>query len=765
MDPEPLPRKLVAILYADVAEYSRLTGEDEDATHRRLADNLDLLTATVDSYGGEVMNFAGDAALAKFEAIVDALSCAARIQSEIKVRNDELPDDRKVQFRIGVNLADVIEDRHEIYGDGVNVAARLESLAAPGRICISESVHSAVGNKLPFDYEFLGEREVKNIATAVKVYQIHLKPGADLPEPTGTSKKKRQTRRQMAVAAGVALMVSAGGILAWFEPWDSQEDSGSTERTAFSLPDKPSIAVLPFENMSDDPKQEYFADGVTEDLTTDLSKLSGLFVVARDSTFAYKGKPLNVQQVAKELGVRYVLEGSVRRSDGQIRINAQLIDAFSGGHMWAERYDASMTDIFALQDKVTQNVVTALAVRLTGPERRQQEKNGNPKAYDAFLRGRAYFNLSTPEDYAKALPYFEKAIQLDPGYPRAHAWLAAMYWNLWNEDWQATLGMTADQAIAKLEYHLEAAMADPTPMAHSIASALYAAKGRYDEAIAQSNRSILLDPNSAIGFKGLGRILNKSGRPAEGLEVIKKATRLDPRGDDGGDDTYRIGESLFLLGRYDEAVKMFLTYVNRSGDEEWGSLLLAANYAQLGRTKEAQAAIARFDEIRAKRGLRPYTLAEFDDWAFAPSVREQYRESLRKAGMQPGASSSPVFAGVNLAPNDVEGATTIDAARARALLDEGVTFVDVRGKDPAWESGRIPGAVHLHLYHDFSEEKLTKVVAKEDPLVIYASGLRSRESGAASARAVSWGFENVYYFHEGFPGWRGAGYAVEVASQ
>ncbi|MDJ0982503.1 MAG: adenylate/guanylate cyclase domain-containing protein [Kiloniellales bacterium] len=765
MDPEPLPRKLVAILYADVAEYSRLTGEDEDATHRRLAQYLDLLTATVDSYGGEVMNFAGDAALAKFEAIVDALSCAARIQSEIKIRNDELAEDKKVQFRIGVNLADVIEDRRDIYGDGVNVAARLESLAAPGGICVSESVHSAIGSKLPFEYEFLGEREVKNIVSAVKVYQIHLKPGAELPEPTGVSKRKRQIRRQVAVAAGVALMLSAGGLVAWFEPWETAERASPLDRTAFEVPDKPSIAVLPFENMSDDPKQEYFADGVTEDLTTDLSKLSGLFVVARDSSFAYKGKPLNVQDVARELGVRYVLEGSVRRSDGQIRINAQLIDGFSGGHLWAERYDASMTDIFALQDKVTQNVVTALAVRLTEPEREHQEKNGDPKAYDAFLRGRAYYNLSTPEDYARALPYFEKAIQLDPGYPRAHAWLAAMYWNLWNEDWQATLEMTADQAIKKLELHLEAAMADPTPMAHYVAAAFYAAQGRYDEAIAQSNRAILMDPNSAIGYKGLGRILNKAGRPEEGLEVIKKATRLDPRGDDGGDDTYRIGEALFLLGRYEEAATMFRRYIDRSGDEEWGSLLLAANYAQLGRTKDAEAAIARFDEIRAKRGLRPYTLAEFDDWAFAPSVRERYRESLRKAGMQPGASSSPVLAGVNLAPNEVEGAMTIDAARAKALLDEGVTFVDVRGKDPAWHLGRIPGAVHLHLYHDFSEEKLTKLVAKEDPLVIYASGLRSRESGAASARAVSWGFENVYFFREGFPGWRGAGYAVEVASQ
>ncbi len=425
-------------------------------------------------------------------------------------------------------------------------------------------------------------------------------------------------------------MLSAGGLLAWFEPWESAEAPGPAEMTAFSVPDKPSIAVLPFENMSDDPKQEYFADGVTEDLTTDLSKLSGLFVVARDSSFAYKGKPLNVQEVARELGVRYVLEGSVRRSDGQIRINAQLIDAFSGGHMWAERYDASMTDIFALQDKVTQNVVSALAVRLTGPERQNQEKTGDPKAYDAFLRGRAYFNLSTPEDYARALPYFEKAIQLDPGYTRAHAWLAAMYWNLWNEDWQATLGMTADQVFEKLEFHLEAALTEPTPMAHYVAAALFAAQGRYNAAIAQSNLAILLDPNSAIGYKGLGRIMNKAGRPAEGLEVIKRATRLDPRGDDGGDDTYRIGESLFLLGRYEEAAKMFRRYIDRSGDEEWGSLLLAANYAQLGRTKEAEAAVARFNEIRAKRGLRSYTLAEFDDWAFTPSVREQYRREPAK---------------------------------------------------------------------------------------------------------------------------------------
>jgi len=414
---ERLPRKLAAILYADVAGYSRLTGEDEDATHRRLAEYLDRIAAIIERHGGRVMHYAGDAVLAMFEAVIDALTCAAQVQSDLKTRNEDLPDERKIEFRIGVNLGDVIEDRDDIYGDGVNVAARLESLAVPGGICISESVHTAVGNKLPFDYNFLGEQEVKNIAQPVSAYHAHLKSDAVLPEPRGAPRRVKQMQRAVTVAVVVVLVV-VGGALSWFKPWKPREELASIERMAFPLPDKPSLAVLPFTNMSDDAKQEYFVDGMTEDLITDLSKLSGLFVISRNSTFTYKGKAVEVRQVAEDLGVRYVLEGSVRRVGDQVRVNAQLVDATTGGQLWANRYDDQFDNIFALQDRMTKKIFAALAVNLSAAE---QEKLGhketyNIEAYDAFLKGWEHYRRWTPEDFRIALSFFQRAIELDPQY-------------------------------------------------------------------------------------------------------------------------------------------------------------------------------------------------------------------------------------------------------------------------------------------------------------------------------------------------------------
>ena len=322
---ERLPRKLAAILYADMAGYSRLTGEDEDATHRRLRDYLDLIATTIESHRGQVMHYAGDAVLARFDAVVDALSSAASIQDELKNRNTDLPDERKVQFRIGVNLGDVIEDRGDIYGDGVNVAARLESLADSGGICISESVRTAIGKKLDLAYESMGEQNVKNIEEPVRAYKVAL-----------TVEEKTQTT--------------------------------SPTKPTLELPDKPSIAVLPFDNMSGDPEQEYFSDGITEDIITELSRFSSLFVIARNSSFAFKGQSIDVKSIARELGVRYMLEGSVRRAGNRLRINAQLLDTEMATHIWAERYNGSTDDIFELQDEITRNIVGSITPQIESAE-------------------------------------------------------------------------------------------------------------------------------------------------------------------------------------------------------------------------------------------------------------------------------------------------------------------------------------------------------------------------------------------------------------
>jgi TolB-like protein len=436
------------------------------------------------------------------------------------------------------------------------------------------------------------------------------------------------------IAAAAVFVVAVGGVI-WWQPWAPDVEPASIERMAFPLPDKPSIAVLPFTNMSGDPEQEYFADGITEDLITDLSKISSLFVIARNSTFSYKGQQVKVKQVAEELGVRYVLEGSVRRAGDQVRINAQLIDSTTGGHVWAERYDGSLIDVFALQDKVTQNIVTALAVNLTAEERKRQARNetDSPEAYDAFLRGWARYRLYTSEDLAKSVPYFEQAIQLDPNYGRAHAALATVYWESWINDWVKSLGMSFAEVNAKARRHLEEALKDPTPLAHRVAADMHSAAGRWDEAIAEAERAVALDANDPDGYEAMGKVLVRAGRPAEGLESIETAMRLDPQ----SDYLYRLGGAQFHLERYDEAAVTLLRATKRNPGVARNFLLLAAAYGQLGREQEAESAIETFNKMRAKAGQHLLSLADIGGWWFKDSAtRERLREGLRKAGLPEG---------------------------------------------------------------------------------------------------------------------------------
>ena len=381
-----LPRKLAAILYADVAGYSKLTGEDEDATHRCLSEYLNLIATTIKSNHGKVVHYAGDAVLAKFEAAIDAVSCATAIQGLLAERNEDLLDNRKLQFRIGVNLGDVIEDRGDIYGDGVNVAARLESLAEPGGICISESVYSAIGTKLGLSYKFLGEQKVKNIERPVRTYAVDL-PGLEHDSPSST----------LAV-----------------EPVKGQ---------------KPVVAVLPFDNMSSAAEDEYFVDGLTEDIITALARFRELLVIARNSTFRYKGQSVDVQQVGGELNAGYIVEGSVRRSANRVRITAQLIRASDGTHLWADRYDRDLEDIFAVQDEVTQTIAAALGVRLQDAARElaMHKNTADLNAYDCVLRARRYTITLDGEEHARARDLLEKAVELDSSYADAHALLANVY--------------------------------------------------------------------------------------------------------------------------------------------------------------------------------------------------------------------------------------------------------------------------------------------------------------------------------------------------
>jgi len=637
-----LERRLTTILAADVVGYSRLMGEDEAGTLAALKSlRRELVKPKESQYRGRTVKLMGDGALMEFSSVVDAVQFAVEVQVAIAERNVDVPEDRRIVYRIGINIGDIIVEGDDIYGDGVNVAARLEGLCEPGGVCIARNVFNQVKGKLDLTFEHLGEKEVKNIAEPVSVYRIDLDDkAAALVTPITVTPPTTGRGRWPQIAAGLVLSLVVVAGLVWWQPWAPDVEPASLERMAFPLPDRPSIAVLPFTNMSDDPSQEYFADGMTEDLITDLSKISGLFVIARNSSFSYKGQQVKIRQVAEELGVRYVLEGSVRRAGDQVRINAQLIDATTGGHVWAERYDSSLTDVFALQDKVTQNIVTALAVNLTEEEREQRARKETnvPEAYDAFLRGWAHYRFATRDDFAKAVPYLEKAIQLDPNYGRAHAALATIYRESHGNEWVRSLGISYHEAIKKAKRHLEEAMKDPTPLAHRIASRMLTTKDHWDEAIAEAERAIALDANDPDGYVAMSRVLVKVGRPAEGLEFIETAMRLDPQ----SDYLYRLGSAQFHMERYDEAAATMLRATKRNPSEEWNFVLLAAAYGHLGREQEAKSAIETFNEMRAKAGRSSYTLAHLGGWTFKEEAdRERLREGLRKAGLPEGNPAGP----------------------------------------------------------------------------------------------------------------------------
>src|SRR5713101_8283615 len=427
-----MERKLAAILSTDVQGYSRLMGEDEVATIRTLTAYRELMTSLIQQYRGRVVDSPGDNLLAEFISVVEAVQCAVAIQRELKARNAQLPPHRRMEFRIGINLGDVIVEGERIYGDGVNIAARLEGLAEAGGLCISGTVYDQVKTKLSLDYEELGAQAVKNIAEPVRVYRVHLEPRTAAPAVRQPRRLMARYWRKVALAALGLVLILGGGVTVWqlsFRPPSPAGVLPSERAAALPLPEKPSIAVLPFVNMSGDPEQEYFSDGMTEDLITDLSKLSGLFVIARNSVFTYKGKAVKPEQVSRELGVRYVLEGSVRKAGDRVRITAQLVDATTSYHLWADRYDRDLKDIFAVQEEISRKIVAALAVQLTAGEhaRLGRQYTDNLEAYDYLLRGSESLGRYTKETNVQARQMFEQAIALDPTFALAYALLSVTY--------------------------------------------------------------------------------------------------------------------------------------------------------------------------------------------------------------------------------------------------------------------------------------------------------------------------------------------------
>jgi TolB-like protein/rhodanese-related sulfurtransferase len=540
---------------------------------------------------------------------------------------------------------------------------------------------------------------------------------------------------------------------------------------AFPLPDKPSIAVLPFANMSGDPEQAYFADGMTDDLITGLSKLSGLFVISRNSTFTYKDQPVKVRQVAEELGVRYVLEGSVRRSGDQVRVNAQLIDALSGFHLWAEKYDNSLADVFALQDEVVGQIVTALAVNLTSAEsaRKGQAETAVPQAYDALLQGWDHFRRQTPEDYGKAISFFEKAIELDPNYSRAYAGLASVYWTITDLGWDSLLGLEY-QALDRANHYLAKALEQPTSDAYRVSADMLLGQGRNEEALGDIDRAIALAPSDAGNYISRAWILISLGRAEEAEKDARLAVRLDPA---YHGNLRVLGRALFHQERYEEAAEILERAVSRLPDYEFTYDLLAAVYGHLGRIEDAKAAVEKYNEIVAKTSGDSLTLQEVETWMgggmydYDKTYLRQWVEGLRKAGVPEGATVE--MADVNYwdlvsksaGTFDVEGAVKIEAAGAKAMFDRGVVFVDARGSGP-YRRGHIPNAINLHTDTKLTKEALSDLVNHDDEVVFYCGGADCALSAHACAKALVWGYTKVYYFAGGYPSWKKAGYPIET---
>jgi adenylate cyclase len=628
MTEERAKRKLTAIFSADVKGYSRLMGEDELATVETLKKYREVMTSLIHQYRGRVVDAPGDNVLAQFSSVVDAVECAAKIQEELKARNAELPENRRMEFRIGVNLGDVIEEGDRIYGDGVNIAARLESIADPGGICISKTAFDQIETKLPLGYEYLGEQTVKNIAKPVGAYRVLTEPEAAGKVVEGKRPRPGQWR-WTALAIAAVLLVGAAATIWRFYFRPPPMEPASLEKMAFPLPDKPSIAVLPFVNMSGDPNQEYFSDGITEEIITALSKIPRLFVIARNSTFTFKGKPVKVQKVAEDLGVRYVLEGSVRKAGDRVRITAQLIDAIAGHHVWAERYDRDMKDIFVLQDEITLKILMALQVKLAEGEQRVLLGKGtnNLDAYLKLLQSGEHAVRFTKEDNVLARQLAEEAIALDPGYAMAYLRLSATHLMdlLYGSSKSPRESLKLAEELVQKALALDANLAE----AHAFLGRIYLTKRQHEKAIAEGERALAMAPNSAFIHAALAFTLRHSGRPEEAIALFKKAIRLNPippawyfSG---------LGFSYFELGQYEEAMAEFRKALNCAPDSQFSHIGLTATYSKLGRGEEARAAAAEVLRINPKFSLK--------QWAKTHMYKDQadldhFVEALRRAGLK-----------------------------------------------------------------------------------------------------------------------------------
>jgi adenylate cyclase len=619
-------RKLTTILSADAAEYSRMMRADEEGTFRTLRICRDVIDRLVTEHQGRIFGTAGDSVIAEFASPVEALRCAVEMQQGIEKTQEESSEASRMTFRIGINLGDVLVQGDDLIGDGVNVADRIQHLAQPGEICISAGIHELVKTKPEFAFDDLGVVTVKNIADPIHVYRVRLVPKATVSSSVTSLRRSDVARAIRPAAAVVALIAGALGIAAYFG-YLHLPIADLTSRPAGVTLGHASIAVLPFDNLSNDPAQDYFAAGIAEDMILALGRFSDLSVVAREAVQQYKGKALKPGEISSDLGVRYALQGSVRRDGDRVRVTAALSDAMTGVQLWSDRYDGEVKDVFAVQDDITQKVVGALAIKLSDIERQRSlaKPPENLQAYDYLQRGRDYFRRNTRADNREARRLFEQAIALDPNYAAAYVELAmtrmASAVSGWTE--QTVESVNDAEAAARKALELDRSNA----AAHAVLADVYLNRAQYDLARAEDDQAIALNPNDAASHAARGGVLVFAGEPEEAVKSFETATRLNP----GMDIVrqYPVGFAYYLVGRYDDAVRLMESGVRQNPADYFNYAGLTASYAQLGRMEDA---------TRAARGtLHAWPFFRVDAFVSQfnrESDRAAIGDGLRKAGLK-----------------------------------------------------------------------------------------------------------------------------------
>jgi adenylate cyclase len=631
--PENFKRKLTAILSADAVGYSRLMAEDEAATVRTLASYREIMASLIKQHRGRIVDSPGDNLLAEFSSVVDAVQCAVAVQSEIQTRNAEMAENRRMEFRIGINLGDVIDEKNRIYGDGVNVAARLEALADPGGVCVSKTAFDQIETKLPLGYEYLGQQSVKNIPKPVGAYRVLMKPDA-VGKVIGEKRFLGRISRRTAMVAIIILIMVAGGLISWniYLHQSKRIEPASVEKMAFPLPDKPSIAVLPFNNLSDDTDQNFIADGISENIISALSKIDELFVIDKVTTLTFKGKAVNVKKVAEDLGVRYFLEGSVQKSDDTIRINTRLIDAVTGYHMWSEIFDREMKDFFQLLDDITHKVVVELQIKLThGEQVRKWYGTTNFESWGYTVKGTSLFETYTKANNERAKELFNQSLAVDSKNAFALCMLS------WTYVIDARLGFSKSpsESLEKATQIAQKAQAidDSLPEVHALWNTIYLFQRQYDKAIAAGQKSIELGPNSAVSYILFAQTMCYAGNFEDAVYLAERSIRLSPY--------CPVWYSTWLArsyrhaGRYEDALDVFEEILDRAQKGEYypsnALFHLGITYAMMGKYEEARIHLAK--SINQNSNIVDYYRHHYSYFKNSDHFKNIF-DSLRKAGIE-----------------------------------------------------------------------------------------------------------------------------------